>query len=299
MQSPNLVLVAQPALASDETEELYRLSADGALIVAWQHSEIVQDRFPSPNVAMALRKADIACTTLGESLGPQEDADVEEAVIRWMKAFGRARLGERGSFRDQFRYGPLVLWWWAELYLYHETPLRLLIRDVEALSRLVRKLRPTRIHLFHPPRRLEAAARSLVSEVVVVGLQEKGPPFWWRTTALHASDFLKMMGTGLKSLFRRRQRIDEAGARHPRVFFLTHASMWRSKKAMGSDLDEHTEMYFDSVLPAVSQRASAIVVAFGPCRLSNESLAHGFGNFLRLLTTNAPIGPFATISFLR
>ncbi len=264
MQAPNLVLVAQPALAADEMEKLRRLSAEGATIIAWQHSAIVQDRFPSPNVAMALRRAEIPCVTLGESLGPLEDADVEEAVIRWMKAFGRARLGTGGSFRDQFRYGPLVLWWWAELYLYHETPLRLLIRDVEALARLVEKTRPTQIHLFRPPRRLEAAARSLVSQVVVVGSQETGPPSWWRTTALHASDFLKMMGTGLKSLLRRRHQPVEAGPGHPRVFFLTHASMWRSKKAVGSDLDELAEMYFDSMLPAVSRRAAAIVVAFGP-----------------------------------
>jgi UDP-N-acetylglucosamine 2-epimerase len=237
------VLVCDPRLRPQELDRLRELAADGATILAWQHRPIVQDRFPSPDVAGALRAHSIAASTISEALAA--DFEIDEAVIAWMKDFGRK------AFRDRFRWGPLVLWWWAEIYLYHETPLRLIVRDIEALSRLVEGARPKRVLLVRPLRALEAAARSLVPEVEVLGEGVEGPPFWARTTGLYLLDLLKMWGTGIKSAFRRRPA-PRSG--NPRVLFLTHASMWRATK----------EMYFDDILPAVSSRAAPIVVAFGP-----------------------------------
>jgi len=255
------VLVSDPHLQPAEIGRVRALAAEGATVVAWQHSLIVQDRFRSPDVKGALRAASIAATTLTEALAA--DFELDEAVIAWMKDFGRK------GFRDRFRWGPLVLWWWAEIYLYHETPLRLIVRDIEALSRLVERTRPKRVVLVRPVRALEAAARSLVGEVEVLGERVEGPPFWWRTTGLYLLDLLKMWGTGIKSIFRpppqgygepgrspegegRRPPTPRSGS--PRVLFLTHASMWRAER----------EMYFDDILPAVASRAATIVVAFGP-----------------------------------
>lgn len=241
--NPTLVVVADPHLRPREIDRLRALASAGATVVAWQHPTIVQDRFRSGDVEGALKAASIPCTTLGEALG--SDFEIDEAVIAWMKDFGRS------GFRDRFRSGPLVLWWWAEIYLYHETPLRLIVRDIEALARLVERSRPKKIVLLHPVRELEAAARSLVPEVEVLGSRIEGPPFWWRTTSLHVLDLLKMWGTGIKSFFRR-PPAPKSGS--PRVLFLTHASMWRERR----------EMYFDSILPAVASRATPIVVAVGP-----------------------------------
>lgn len=237
------MLVSDPRLERAEIDRLRTLAAEGATLLAWQHPPIVQDRFRSGDVEGALRDASIAATSLGEALG--SDFEIDEAVIAWMKDFGRK------GFRDRFRSGALVLWWWAEIYLYHETPLRLIVRDIEALARLAERLSPTKIVLVHPVRALEAAARRFVPEVEVLGETIPGPPFWWRTTALHALDLLKMWGTGIKSIFRRRPP-SKIGS--PRALFLTHASMWREKR----------EMYFDGILPAVASRAATSVVAFGP-----------------------------------
>ena len=237
------MLVSDPHLRPAELDRVRALAAEGATVVAWQHSPIVQDRFPSPDVASALRAHSIAATTLTEALAA--DFEIDEAVIAWMKEFGRK------AFRERFRWGPLVLWWWAELYLYHETPLRLIVRDIEALSRLVERVRPKRVVLVRPVRALEAAARTLVGEVEILGERVEGPPFWWRTTGLYLLDLLKMWGTGIKAIFRR-QPTPRSGS--PRVLFLTHASMWRAER----------EMYFDDILPAVASRAATIVVAFGP-----------------------------------
>jgi len=255
------VLVSDPHLRPAEIERVRALAAEGASVVAWQHSPIVQDRFRSPDVQGALRAWSIAADTLTEALAA--DFDLDEAVIAWMKEFGRK------AFRDRFRWGPLVLWWWAEIYLYHETPLRLIVRDIEALSRLVERARPKRMVLVRPVRALEAAARSLVAEVEILGERVEGPPFWGKTTGLYLLDLLKMWGTGIKSILRpppqgygepgrspegEGRRPPTARSGSPRVLFLTHASMWRAER----------EMYFDDILPSVSSRAATIVVAFGP-----------------------------------
>ncbi len=237
------MLVSDPHLQRAEIDRVRALAAEGATVVAWQHSPIVQDRFRSPDVEGALRAASIAAPTIADALGV--DFELDEAVIAWMKEFGRK------GFRDRFRWGPLVLWWWAEIYLYHETPLRLIVRDIEALSRLVERERPKRLVLVRPVRALEAAAKSLVGEVEVLGKRVDGPPFPWRTTGLYLLDLLKMWGTGIKSILRR-PPTPRSGS--PRVLFLTHASMWRAER----------EMYFDDILPAVASRAATIVVAFGP-----------------------------------
>ncbi len=254
------MLVSDPHLRPAEIDRLRALVAEGATVVAWQHSPVVQDRFPSPDVAGALRAHSIAATTLTEALAA--DFEIDEAVIAWMKEFGRK------AFRERYRLGPLVLWWWAEIYLYHETPLRLIVRDIEVLSRLVERTRPKRMVLVRPVRALEAAAKALVGEVEILGERVEGPPFWWRTTGLYLLDLLKMWGTGIKAIFRppprgygEPGRSPEGEGRRPtprsgspRVLFLTHASMWRAER----------EMYFDDILPAVASRAATIVVAFGP-----------------------------------
>ena len=260
--SETLVLVGDPKLEPGEIQKLRELHASGAAIVAWQHSKIVQDHFPSPNIQNALAALSIPSITpaAGQARDPGAregfDFDIEETVIAWMKEFGK-------NFRERFRYGPLTLWWWAELYLYHDTPLRLVIRDVEVLARLVGQRKPARLLLLRPVRALETAARQMVSNVEVIGEPVTGPPDRARTTRLHVTDYLKMMGTGLKSVLRSPPEGDgrspEGDGRSPKVFFLTHGSMWRR-----SDSGEPYEMYFDRILPAASSRASTSVVAFGP-----------------------------------
>ena len=239
--SETVVLVADTELAPDALHRVRELETTGATIIAWQHSSIVQDRFPSSDVRASLGAVGIKSRTIADVLGPDVDFDVDEAVIAWFKAFGRDR------FRGRFRYGSMELWWWAELYLYHETPLRLAVRDVEALARIADRLRPEKILVVRPARALEAAARALVAEVEVV--DEPVPPYHPATTRLHVADLVKLMGTGLKSLVRPRRKGERA-----QVFFLTHGSMWRGDR----------EMYFDRVLPAVAAKTKTSVVAFGP-----------------------------------
>ncbi|MCI0407502.1 MAG: glycosyltransferase family 4 protein, partial [Acidobacteria bacterium] len=163
------MLVARDGLAASQRELVRDLAAQGALIVGWQHSPLVQERFPSPDVASWLQQNAIAARPLGAILGESVSVEIDEAVIAWMKAFGRAPLSDRGNFRDIFRYRNLPLWWWAELYLYHDTPLRLYLRDIEALARLLESERPDRLVVVAPVRELAEAARALSERVEVHG----------------------------------------------------------------------------------------------------------------------------------
>ncbi|MGH9461262.1 MAG: hypothetical protein ACRD1X_08585, partial [Vicinamibacteria bacterium] len=143
-----LAIVANRDLAPEDVKLLRSLAARGVRIVAWQHPPIVQERLPSPDVAAALTQAGIENTSLSKALGEQGDLAVDDAVIAWMKAFGKAPLSSEGTFRSLFRYRKLSLWWWAELFLYHDTPLRLFVRDIEAMARLLEKARPAHLILI-------------------------------------------------------------------------------------------------------------------------------------------------------
>ena len=246
-----LVLVGHSYLTDEEIRSIRSLKEVGAEVVAWQHNAIVQDRFPCPDIKAALRQRGIQSRDPAEILSSdvnsvkEIDFAVEEKVISWFKTFGRDK------FRSRYRHGPMVLWWWAELYLYHETPFRLAIRDVELVARLASVISPQRIVLIKPVRDLEAAARAFVGHVDVIGECVAGPPSLTRTTSLHFCDLFKMVGTGIKSLFRRQAEPlrDKSG-----FFFLTHSSMWRAGR----------EMYFGSVLSEIKKVVPSSVVAFGP-----------------------------------
>ena len=253
-----LVIVASPNLDPSEVKLVRELASRGAKLVAWEHTPIVQERFPNPNVTAALAEAKLESTPLAKVLGETGDVEVEEAVIAWMKAFGRTPLSPEGNFRSLFRYRELSLWWWAELFLYHDTPLRLFVRDVEAMARLMEKEEPDRVEVIGPIRDLGNVAVRLGDNVQVHGSHRTGPTRAGSTSAHFAGAILKMIGTSIKALFRRTS--PQATEEGRRLLFVTHASMWKEMPD-----DEFTEMYFDPILKALGSDGEEVkVVAVGP-----------------------------------
>ena len=261
-EEKTLVLVGASDIGSSEVSLIVNLASAGARIIAWEHPTIVQDRFAGPDIAAKLAELGIEAQTPTQALGPNSDFDVEEAVISWFKAFGRASLSEGRSIREIFRHGPLVLWWWVELYLYHDTPFRLVVRDVEVLVRLINKFEPKDLVLVQPVRDLVVVARKLSTNVVVAGEAGRVQGSSRQTTWLFLTDVLKMWGTGFKSIFRARRRSASGECR--RIFFLTHASMWKPKRNSVSGGPELSEVYFDRLIPEIQKQSKVSVVAFGP-----------------------------------
>jgi UDP-N-acetylglucosamine 2-epimerase len=232
-------------------------------IVAWQHLSIVLERFPSPDVAAALEKLGIPATPLPKVLGKKIDVEAEEAVIAWMKAFGRAPLTDNGKgFRNLFRYRHLSLWWWAEIFLYHDTPLRLLVRDIEVLARLLEKEKPDRFVVVAPTRNLAAAARHLAEQVEVHGEAAPASSRYRAVPFLFTGALLKMVGTGLKGLARRSPSPPD---RRIGYLFLTHASMWRQRANPETGEQERLDIYFDKIPRVLAAGGDEVkLVAVGP-----------------------------------
>ena len=218
-----LAIVANPNLSPEEIDLLRILAARDARVIAWQHPSIVQERFPSPDVAAALAERGVENVSLSKALGEQGDLAVDEAVIAWMKTFGKTPLSSQGTFRTLFRYGKLSLWWWAELFLYHDTPLRLFVRDIEAMACLLEKERPQRLILIGSIRDLSHVALRLHGEVERYGATIRFPTRPSRTSLRFLSALMKTLGTGLKSMLRPAPPPEASR----KFLFLTHASMWR------------------------------------------------------------------------
>ncbi len=258
--------MASPRLAPNEVALLRESAAAGSLIVAWQHPSIVQERFPSPDIAASLGSHGISAVPLHKALGEKADVEVDEAVIAWMKVLGRTLLeSQGGTFRTLFRHRQLSLWWWAELYLYHDTPLRLLVRDIEALARLIELRRPDRLVVVAPVRCLAAAAHHLADCVEIHGPSTPTPSSHLKTSLRFSGALLKMLGTGLKSLARRSPTVSGSRQGPRRLLFLTHASMWRKRINPVTGSEELVEMYFDQILPELRSAGDEIkLVAVGP-----------------------------------
>jgi len=258
-----LVIVANPRLAPGEVNLLRTLANHGAGIVAWQHPSIVQERFPSPDVSAALAEMGLESVPLGKALGEQGNVAADEAVIAWMKAFGRASLTPTGNFRSLFRYRKLSLWWWAELFLYHDTPLRLFVRDIEAMARLLEQKRPDRVILVGSVRDLRRVAVHLTGGAELHGSTLRFPARRSRTSFRFLGALIKMLGTSLKSMFRPTRQRQRATGR--RLLFLTHASMWRKRSNDPADDPALVEMYLGQILKAlVAQGEETKIVAVGP-----------------------------------
>lgn len=256
-----LAIVANRHLSSEDVSLLRTLADRGARVVAWQHPPIVQERFPNPDIARALSELGIDNATLSQAIGEDGSLAVDEAVIAWMKSFGKTPLAPEGSFRSLFRFRQLSLWWWAELFLYHDTPLRLFVRDIEALTRLLEEEKPDRVILLGTVRELDDVAKRLHSRVERHGRAARFPSQPSRASLRFLSALVKTMGTGLKSMLRPAPARD---ARR-RFLFLTHASMWRRSRVDDSADTELVEMYLGQILKALDpQGEETRVVAVGP-----------------------------------
>ena len=260
---PVLVLVASPKCHPGDWTLIAKLAKTGARIIAWQHPNLVQDLFPSPDVAAALREHGIASVSLEAALGEDISADIEDRIIAWLKDLSKTPLIRGENFRSLFRYQHLCLWWWAELFLYHRTPLRLLIRDVEALARLLEKERPSRLVVVAPVRELGRAASALMEHAEILPPPRSSQESRRKTYLELALAALKTLGTGVKALVR--PAPTPRPKRRRRLFFLTHASMWRERPRAETNEKDLAELYFDQLLAATASSGDEMsVVAVGP-----------------------------------
>lgn len=76
----------------------------------------------SEEAASRLAASRIPFTRAVEALGDDPEMPLYRAAADWTRAFGGATTDARGqTLKDALRYQKTTLWWWAELYLHHNT----------------------------------------------------------------------------------------------------------------------------------------------------------------------------------
>jgi hypothetical protein len=233
--------------------------ARGARVIGWTSA-----------ASAVLSAAGVPHTRLVDELdpGPGPEHDPEMALYRasadWTRAFGhRASVEGEGSLRDALAYRDTTLWWWAELYLHHNTTAIRHVRAIEQIARVLEGVRGP----------VTAFGLSRDDETLVARwcARRASPPSGLRDRGLAASkslvlrtalDAAKALGTAVKAgqapLAPR--DADLAGS----ILFLSHAAFWKTRPN-GEGGVERYEHYLDPVLRATRERRWPVaILGVGP-----------------------------------
>jgi hypothetical protein len=237
----------------------------------------------------ALRKAGLSFKTPADYLGHGQDDELDEAAMAWVKAFGRAPLVDGQSLRQLAQWQGVSLWWFAELYLYHDTRIPQAVRLIETVERVLAAELPSEV---------EAAGLSPVDEILIgrvctaLGILFDGrqrPPRLalavraWRVSLASRWNNAKTVATAFKAwLGGATPRPSALAART--VLFLSHAAFWRTRRSAATGKVVAYEHYFDRLIPDAdaSPGLSAFTVAVGPsAAFRRRRLVHCLLEWLR------------------
>ena len=213
--------------------------------------------------ASALSTAGLPFERAIDALGDDPEMVLYRAAADWTKAFGSLATDARGrSLRDALRFRSTTLWWWAELYLHHNTDAARRVRFIELVARLLDRERPSRVRTVG----LATDETALVERLCAPGhiAFDAGPSTTTVTrherSALVAGllDASKVMATAVKA-----SALSEnvpTGA----IAFVSHAAFWRTRAGPGGAVEDY-EHYLDGLLSECRKRGlPAITLGVGP-----------------------------------
>ena len=199
-----------------------------------------------------------------EALGDDPEMPLYRAAAAWTQAFGtKAVDGRAQTLKEALRYRETTLWWWAELYLHHNTDAARRVRFLETASRVIERFDGSAVRTHGLAmdetlltERLAAIRRIGFARDTVRG--EAHPPGRSAMTAglLEAS---KLVATATKG----RGGVDDRLLSRA-VVFVSHAAFWKTRK--GKDgREENYEHYLDALLNESRQRGIPMVtLGVGP-----------------------------------
>jgi len=222
-------------------------------------------------------------------LGRGQDDELDEAAMAWVKAFGRAPLVDGQSLRQLAQWQGVSLWWFAELYLYHDTRVPQAVRLIETVERVLAS---------ELPKEVETAGLSPFDEILIgrvctaLGVlfdgRRRPPRLALAVRARRVSlasrwNSAKTVATAVKAW------LGGATARPPAlaartVLFLSHAAFWRTRRSSATGKMSAYEHYFDRLIPDVeaSPGLNAFTVAVGPsAAFRRRRLVHRVLEWLR------------------
>ena len=211
-----------------------------------------------------LAAASIPFSRSVEALGDDPEMPLYRAAADWTQTFGTKAVDGAGqTLKDALRYRETTLWWWAELYLHHNTAAARRVRFLETAARVMERFGAAaiRTHGLGMDETLLAERLTASHAIGFKGDAVSGdahPPIRSAMTAglLEAS---KLVATAAKGGGGRDERLVPNA-----VVFVSHAAFWKTRTA-GEGGEERYEHYFDALLTESKRRGLPIVtLGVGP-----------------------------------
>lgn len=196
-----------------------------------------------------------------DALGDDPEMPLYRAAADWTRAFGtKARDAKGETLRAALRYRETTLWWWAELYLHHNTEAARRVRFLETAARVIEQFggSSVRTHGLSTDETLLTerlcAARNLgFTRGETARDTRPGARSAMTSGLLEAS---KLVATAAKSAGGPDERLVPRS-----VVFISHAAFWKTR--IGADgREESYEHYFDALLSG-AKRLGLPVVTLG------------------------------------
>ncbi len=237
------------------------LDADAARAARARGEKIVAGSEPA---AVVLAQSSLPFTGALSGLGDDPEMPLYRAAAEWTKAFGsRAKDNSGQTLRDALGYRGTTLWWWAELYLHHNTESVHHVRFIEHMNRLIDTHAPAGMHT-HGGDAVDAAILSRLCGARGIAFKATGTLSRGRTDRPNAAvsglaEAAKVIATAVK-----RSREDRARLRPRCVVFISHAAFWRTRQTASGETQDY-EHYLDSLLSGSARRGFPVVtLGVGP-----------------------------------
>ncbi len=199
-----------------------------------------------------------------EALGDDPEMPLYRAAADWTQAFGTKAVDANAqTLKDALRYRETTLWWWAELYLHHNTDAARRVRFLETASRIIERFDAAAVRTHGLAldetllaERLAAARKIGFTRGVARGEAHPAARSAMTAGLLEAS---KLVATATKGTGGSDERLISRA-----LVFVSHAAFWKTRK--GNDgSEENYEHYLDALLNESKQRGIPIVtLGVGP-----------------------------------
>ena len=241
---------------------------DGASVEAARGAQARGERVIafSDGASSRLTGAGIPFSRSVDVLGDDPEMPLYRAAADWTQAFGTKAVDANGqTLKDALRYRETTLWWWAELYLHHNTEAARRVRFLETASLLIGKFGPPALRTHGLPtdetllvERLCASRKLGFTRGETAA--DTSPVARSAMTAglLEAS---KLVATAAKGPGGPDERLIPRA-----VVFVSHAAFWKTR-TLQDGREESYEHYFDAML-AESKRRGLPLVTLGVGPLS-------------------------------
>lgn len=218
----------------------------------------------SDDASGRLEAAAIPFSRSVDALGDDPEMPLYRAAADWTQGFGSKAVDAGGqTLKEALRYRGTTLWWWAELYLHHNTEAVQRVRFLETAARVIERFGGSAIRTHGLPadetllaERLCAARNLGFTRGETAADARPGARSAMTAGLLEAS---KLVATAVKGAGGPDDRLVPRS-----VVFISHAAFWKTR--IGADGHEESyEHYFDALLSGAKRRGLPVVtLGVGP-----------------------------------